>query len=155
MNICSLPEQNKIETFSGIFRFLSNFYGAPLMYRGIAYPTSEHAYQATKSLNENTRMNISILGTPAEAKRYGGTVQLRPDWDEVKIEIMTEIVRAKFIQNPSLTEKLLATEDFILEEGNTWGDDFWGVCNGVGQNHLGKILMEVRESLNTIKENKE
>ena len=152
MSTCSQPDQSKVESFSGIFRFLSNFYGAPMMYRGIAYPTSEHAYQAAKSLNDNTRMNISILGTPSEAKKYGKTVQLRADWDDVKLELMEEIVRAKFMQNPSLKEKLLATDDLYLQEGNTWGDTYWGVCNGKGENHLGNILMELRKSLNTITE---
>ncbi len=149
MNTCSQLDQCKVESFDKEFRFLSNFYRAPLMYRGIAYPTSEHAYQAAKTLNENSRMNISILNTPADAKRYGKTVQLRPYWDEMKVKVMEEIVRAKFIQNPSLREKLLATDDIILEEGNTWGDTYWGICKGEGENHLGKILMDLRESLNT------
>lgn len=149
MNTCSQQDQCKVESFSGIFRFLSNFYSAPLMYRGIAYPTSEHAYQAAKTLNENSQMNISILGTPGEAKRYGKTVKLRPDWDEVKLRIMTEIVCAKFMQNPSLKEKLLATDDIILEEGNSWGDTYWGTCKGKGENHLGQVLMDLRDSLNT------
>jgi len=149
MNICSQQDQCKVESFDKEFRFLSNFYRGPLMYRGIAYPTSEHAYQAAKTLNENSRMNISVLNTPADAKRYGKTVQLRPYWDEMKIKVMAEIVRAKFIQNPSLREKLLATDDIILEEGNTWGDTYWGICKGEGENHLGKILMELRDDLNT------
>ena len=149
MNICSQQDQCKIDSFSGIFHFLSNFHRAPLMYRGIAYPTSEHAYQAAKTLNENSRMNISILGTPSEAKRYGQTVSKRVDWAEVKLEIMAEIVRAKFIQNPTLREKLLATDDAILEEGNNWGDTYWGVCKGSGENNLGKVLMELRDCLNT------
>ena len=149
MNTYSQQDQCKVESFDKEFRFLSNFYRAPLMYRGIAYPTSEHAYQASKTLNENSRMNISILNTPAQAKNYGKTVQLRPDWDEVKLRIMTEIVRAKFMQNPSLQEKLLATDDIILEEGNKWGDTYWGICRGEGENHLGKVLMNLRESLNT------
>ena len=149
MNTCSQQDQCKVESFSGIFRFLSNFYPAPIMYRGIAYPTSEHAYQAAKTLNENSRMNISILGSPYEAKKYGRTVALRVDWDEIKLEVMAEIVRAKFIQNPSLKEKLLATDDATLEEGNTWGDTYWGICKGEGENHLGKTLMELRDCLNT------
>jgi ribA/ribD-fused uncharacterized protein len=149
MNICSQQDQCKIDSFSGIFHFLSNFHRAPLMYHGIAYPTSEHAYQAAKTLNENSKMNISILGTPSEAKRYGQTVSKRIDWAEVKLEIMAEIVRAKFIQNPTLREKLLATDDAILEEGNTWGDTYWGVCKGSGENNLGKVLMELRDCLNT------
>ena len=155
MNICSLPVLNKVESFSGVFHFLSNFHTAPMMYCGIAYPTSEHAYQAAKTTNENSRMNISILGTPSEAKKYGGTVQLRADWDGIKLEIMEVIVRAKFTQNPSLKEKLLATDDLLLQEGNNWGDTYWGVCNGEGANHLGIILMELRDCLNTITEEHE
>ena len=149
MNICSLPEQNKIETFSGEFHFLSNFHPAPILFSGVAYRTTEHAYQAQKTVNDNTRMNISILQTPGEAKQYGKTVSLRPDWDEIKLEIMEAVVRAKFTQNPLLKEKLLATDDMELEEGNLWGDTYWGVCNGEGENHLGKILMEIRTDLNT------
>lgn len=152
MNTCSQQDQCKIESFDKEFHFLSNFHPAPLMYHGIAYPTSEHAFQAAKTLNENSQMNISILGTPAEAKRYGKTVQMRPDWYEIRIEVMAEVVRAKFMQNPSLKEKLLATDDVIIEEGNTWGDTFWGICKGEGENHLGKILMNLRNDLNTITE---
>lgn len=113
------------------------------------YPTSEHAYVSAKTLNENTKLNVAMLATPGEAKKYGRSIKLRPDWNDVKLAIMEEIVREKFIQNPPLLEKLLATEDIYLEEGNTWGDTFWGVCDGEGQNHLGKILMKIRTDLNT------
>ncbi len=92
-------------------------------------------------------LNISILETPGEAKKYGRTVVMRSDWDEVKLEVMENIVRAKFMQLPYLREKLLLTEDIILEEGNTWGDTFWGVYDGEGTNHLGLILMKVRKEL--------
>lgn len=140
---------NKISSFGGLFRFLSNFHPAPLLYKGIMYPTSEHAYVSAKTLNENTKLNVAMLATPGEAKKYGRSIKLRPDWNDVKLAIMEEIVREKFIQNPPLLEKLLATEDIYLEEGNTWGDTFWGVCDGEGQNHLGKILMKIRTDLNT------
>jgi len=119
------------------------------MFGGIAYRTSEHAYQAQKTVNDNTRLNISILQTPGEAKQYGKAVKLRPDWDEIKLEKMQAIVRAKFTQNPLLKEKLLATDDIELEEGNAWGDTYWGICDGEGENHLGKILMDLRKDLNT------
>ena len=154
MNICSQPEQSKVEidSFSGAFRFLSNFYSAPLLYEGVLYPTSEHAFQAAKTLDHNQRLNVAMLETPAESKRYGKTVPLRPAWDDIKIGVMEEIVEEKFRQNPKLAEMLLATEDAILIEGNTWGDKFWGVCNGVGENNLGKVLMYVRDCLNKEKE---
>ena len=144
--------QNKIETFSEEFHFLSNFHPSPIMYKGIAYPTSEHAYQAAKTLNENSRTNIALLETPSEAKKYGRSVRLRLDWNEIKLDVMKEIVRAKFTQNPLLQEKLLATNDIELEEGNTWGDKYWGIYNEEGENHLGKILMNLRKRLNTTTE---
>ena len=74
---------------------------------------------------------------------------LRPDWEKVKNGIMEEIVCAKFTQHTDLAEKLLATGDRVLVEGNHWGDTFWGVDTrtGQGENHLGKILMKVREEL--------
>lgn len=69
------------------------------------------------------------------------------DWEEVKDKVMYEIVLAKFTQNPDLKEKLLATGDEHLEEGNTWGDTTWGTVNGIGENRLGIILMKVRKEL--------
>jgi len=59
---------------------------------------------------------------------------------------MTDLVRQKF-SNPQLAKQLLDTKDFELIEGNTWGDTFWGVCSGKGQNNLGKILMQIRNEL--------
>ena len=84
---------------------------------------------------------------PSKSKALGRKVTLREDWDEVKNRVMLEIVRNKFKQNPELKEKLIATGDAYLEEGNWWGDRTWGVCNGVGENRLGKILMKVRDEL--------
>lgn len=60
---------------------------------------------------------------------------------------MYEIVKAKFLQNKEIKEKLLLTGNEELIEGNTWGDRIWGTVNGVGENRLGKILMQVREEL--------
>jgi len=142
-----------IDKFDGTaFRFLSNFYPARVVYEGIEYPTSEHAYQAAKTLDIFQRQNVAMLRTPAEAKRYGKAVSMRPDWDDVKVDVMEEIVYAKFTQNENLMHMLVLTEDMPLIEGNSWGDTFWGVCDGVGENNLGKILMRVRDRLNTEKE---
>ena len=86
---------------------------------------------------------------PAKSKKAGRQVLLRPDLEEVKVGIMEEIVRAKFTQNEDLKALLLATGDAYLEEDNTWHDTYWGVDarTGKGQNHLGRILMKVREEL--------
>ena len=142
-------DQEKIERFINEFDFLSNFHFSSVVYEGVKWPTSEHAYQAMKTLDMNQRLNILEIYMPGDVKRYGRTVTMRADWDDIKLGIMEEIVRCKFRQHPELEEKLLCTGDIHIEEGNTWHDTYWGVCDGVGQNHLGKILMKVRESLNT------
>lgn len=137
----------KIDSFRGEFDFLSNFHPADVLYEGINYPTSEHAYMAAKTLIINQRYHIASLETPKSAKQYGRQVSLRPNWDNIKFDIMKEIVKLKFTQNPKLRDKLLATKDAILEESNWWGDTYWGTCNGKGENNLGKILMQLRDEL--------
>lgn len=140
-----------VKIFRGDFGFLSNFWGAPLVYQGIRYPTSEHAYQAQK-LGSDPKFNIlkmaiATVETPGKVKRMSRTLKIRPDWEEVKVQIMREIVFEKFAQNPQLAGKLLATGDVRLEEGNGWGDTFWGIHKGQGKNWLGRILMETRDQL--------
>lgn len=144
-----------IDRFDGTeYRFLSNFYPAPVNLDGETYPSSENAYQAAKSLNDDERRAFRGNVSAALSKKMGKKLKLRPDWEEVKRDIMKKIVLNKFTYHPSLKEKLLATGDAELIEGNTWGDTFFGVCNGVGQNQLGKILMEVREELRNEKAKK-
>jgi len=133
-----------INSFTGEYRFLSNFYGISIYFEGITYPSVEHAYQASKTLDTSERMTIARCGTPGRAKRLGKLNPLRPRWNEKKLYIMLSLVRQKFNTNP-LKGKLLLTGGELLIEENTWNDTFWGTCNGVGQNHLGKILMKVRE----------
>lgn len=137
----------RIDRFAGEYRFLSNFYPATVVYEGLTYPDSEHAYQSAKTLDMNQRRRIAALPTPAEAKHAGEALQYRPDWPQVKYQVMLDCVRDKFNRNPNLRDKLLATGDAYLEEGNTWGDQIWGVYQGKGTNWLGKILMQVRAEL--------
>ena len=135
-----------IDKFRGDYYFLSNFYEVPVTYDNITYQNNEAAFQAQKTLDKNKREEFAFLD-PAAAKKYGRKVQLRSDWESVKVDIMYEICKAKFTQNPELTEKLLATGDEELIEGNDWGDMIWGQVNGKGQNNLGKILMRIRSEL--------
>jgi len=139
---------NRIDCFRGAYGFLSNFYHAPVTWEGLTYLNSEAAFQAAKVLSDEERAAFLYLD-PARAKRMGRRVTLRADWEQVKVGIMEEIVRAKFTQNPELGALLAATGDAQLVEGNTWGDTYWGVDsrNGKGSNHLGKILMKVRAEL--------
>lgn len=137
-----------INSFTGEYYFLSNFYMAPVSYNGLSYTNNEAAFQAQKTTTQVIRILKFLNAGPSEAKAAGRKIDLRPDWEEVKSQVMYEIVQAKFTQNPDLKEKLLATGDEHLEEGNTWGDTTWGTVDGVGENRLGKILMKVREELN-------
>ena len=135
-----------INNFRGEHEFLSNFYNAVVNYNGITYLNNEAAFQAQKVLDDEAKLEFQNL-TPNKAKRLGRKVQLRPDWENVKVDIMYEIVRAKFAQHPELQEKLIETNNTPLYEGNTWNDYFWGVCKGKGKNNLGQILMKVRSEL--------
>jgi len=138
---------NIISEFRGETRWLSNFQEAPILYMGKTYKTVEHMYQAYKSPVPEERLAIMTAETPGRAKRMGALCKLRPDWEEIKFGIMFHAVLCKFLQHKDLAERLLATGDAILEEGNDWGDTYWGICNGEGFNHLGKILMRVRDIL--------
>ena len=137
---------DKINSFRGEYYFLSNFWSAPVTYDGITYQNAEAAFQAQKVTDKEVQRAFSALG-PYEAKRRGRRLALRPDWEEVKVSLMQEIVDAKFDQNPDLAEQLLKTKDAYLEEGNSWNDRTWGTAGGEGLNLLGKILMKTRERL--------
>ena len=137
-----------IDSFRGKYYFLSNFFPAEVTYNGLTYQNNEAAFQAQKTYSKEERIEFTTL-EPRDAKRRGRRVRLREDWEQVKDRIMEEIVRAKFSQNEELKEQLLATGDAQLVEGNRWNDRYWGVDirSGVGENHLGKILMKVRSEL--------
>ena len=145
---------NRINTFDGENRFLSNFYYVPggvfSDEDSIIYPSVEHAYQAAKTKSQLGKVFIKQLLTASEAKKHGKELELREDWDFVKDDIMYDLCSKKF-RNKSLREKLLATGRSELIEGNTWGDTYWGVCKRKGKNKLGKILMKIREEIKEIK----
>ena len=133
----------EIKSFRGEYGFLSNFYESPIAYDGITYRSSEAMFQAYKTLDLESRKAFSRVDASA-AKKMGRRLVLRSDWEDVKVSVMLQAVLLKFLQNKELEKKLLDTGDAYLEEGNTWRDQFWGVCNGIGKNMLGRILMEVR-----------
>lgn len=135
-----------IDKFDGEYAFLSNYSPSPFRIDYVLFPTMEHYFQANKADNQNDYLHIAYAPTPGEAKRLGRKIQLRPDWEEIKDKVMLTGLRKKFA-DPKLRKLLLATGDEELIEGNYWGDTYWGVCNGVGQNKLGKLLMQVREEI--------
>ena len=158
---------NKIEQFTkkdGTW-FLSNMYPTNIEFDGLTYQTAEACFQAQKFKPEE-RIAFTNLDAGDDkrddalgriAKKLGGKKGLRcltqteqAIWNSKRIPVMEEIVRQKFIQNPELKEKLLATGNAELVEGrNFMTDYFWGkkLSTGEGENHLGIILMKVREEL--------
>ena len=137
-----------IDHFRGNHFFLSNFSPSPITYQGITYFNAEAAFQAQKCLEEEDKLAFTNLSAD-EAKKLGKKISLRPDWSEVRETLMEEIVREKFLQNPSYAEALKGTGTLDLKEGNTWNDTFWGIesHSGEGENRLGKILMKIRKEL--------
>jgi ribA/ribD-fused uncharacterized protein len=149
-----------IDSFSGRWRFLSNFHPCTIDFQGIKYPSVEHYYVAMKIKTDqqiegrnitliDCREMISRMKDTAKVKQLGKILKLRKDWELIKLDTMLFGVREKF-KDEELRQMLLDTGDQELIEGNNWGDKFWGVCGGVGENHLGKILMKVREEVKQV-----
>lgn len=151
----NLPTE--IRLFKEDWGFLSNFYPCSVVYEDVTYPSVEHAYQAAKTLNVNEREKFVYAGvTAGRAKKMGDAIKeaghLRSDWEEVKVDIMRDMLMQKFYPT-ILRRKLLCTFSANLIEGNWWHDIFWGVCEGTckqgpheptGENWLGILLMEIR-----------
>lgn len=149
-----VTDMNKISSFRDEYRFLSNFYQCPFEYKGLTYPNAEAAFQAQKCCKEEDKIKYTLQKNPVRVKQMGKKEPNLPaNWDTVSYDIMNEILHAKF-SVPELAEKLKATGNAYLEEGNHWHDNRWGKCTcekcstKEGQNWLGKILMEIRDELN-------
>jgi ribA/ribD-fused uncharacterized protein len=159
-----------IDRFKGEHRWLSNFAISPIPAFGRLIDTVEHAYQAAKADSEADRDSILDLNTPGAAKRLGQKIPMRPDWEEIKSLVMLTLLRRKYTR-ADMMEKLLATEDQVLIEGNSWGDTYWGCIQEkvsnvkmvhpdrrlsphkgwIGLNTLGRLTMEVRRDVKLLK----
>ena len=141
------------------YEFLSNFYACDIPYtldngEKITFKTAEHAYQALKAISIDDIYYIANAPTPAAAKRRGRSIIIRPDWEEVKDDVMLKVLRIKF-KNPEMQERILDTYNdgiTLFSEDNWWHDNYWGVCQcpdcpGFGKNKLGKLLTQVREEV--------
>lgn len=131
-----------INKFEKDYFFLSNFWPCFELGRSV-----EHYYQAAKATNLKDRNWVLDSRSAGEAKYRGRRIEVIKGWDEIKLYRMEELLRRKFF-DPELKSWLLATKDAELIEGNWWGDTFWGVCKGIGENHLGKLLMKIRKEFN-------
>lgn len=153
-----------IDSFTGSYLFLSNFYRHPICYHAVDFPSSEHAFQAEKTLSRSERLEIAGYQytengwpfvrelTPAQAKWYGrNRITKRANWERIKVRVMYEILQIKF-NDGRLAQLLRDTQPADLIEGNWWHDNFWGNCTCrralcgslAGQNQLGRLLMRIR-----------
>jgi ribA/ribD-fused uncharacterized protein len=125
----------------------SNFSRHMVELKGVIWPTSEHYFQAQKFAGTDDEEAVRRAFSPREAANMGRSIPLRSDWEQVKDQIMYDVVYAKFTQNDELNSILLSTGDDELVE-HTVNDSYWGDGgDGSGKNMLGKILMKVREDL--------
>jgi ribA/ribD-fused uncharacterized protein len=145
---------HSIDEFKGETYWLSNFYSHPFDLDGITYPSGEHAFHAYKTddLNDGFRERIAAAATPGLAKKMGRSVNLRADWEDIKRDVMSDVVQARFADG-ALRKKLLDTGDALLIEGTQWHDNEWGSCvcekhrAWAGKNWLGKALMVERANI--------
>jgi ribA/ribD-fused uncharacterized protein len=139
-----------IKEFKNEYRWLSNFFESNIIYKGRVFLNVENAFQSEKSDDIFWKDFCSQESDPRVIKKEGQKIKLRGDWEQVKQKVMFELIQIKF-QDLELKEKLLETENIYIQEGNTWGDTYWGVDleTGVGENNLGKIIMQVRDILKT------
>jgi ribA/ribD-fused uncharacterized protein len=146
MDACPVVDDYSLKGFFGEYSFLSNFEPCNVVFEGDLYPSSENAFQAAKAMWADRAQFTTC--TAAESKKLGSKVAMNVDkWEQRKLKVMRNVLWDKFTRNPELREKLLATGNKILEETNWWGDVYWGVCGGYGENKLGKLLMEIRTNL--------
>lgn len=146
-----------ISGFQGEYSFLSNFDPSPFQAQGADWPTVEHYYQAMKTTDPAIRATIAGVPTPGRAKRHGRRVELRPDWEAIKLAVMRQGLACKFplpdglewfaSEGEPLGGRLIRTAPHELVEFNTWGDQFWGVTDRGGRNWLGHLLMARRAEL--------
>jgi ribA/ribD-fused uncharacterized protein len=144
---------NSITQFTGRWWILSNYAYCDIVVDGERYQSVEHYFQAMKARDPGDRERIRVAESPDDAKRLGKSVPRIANWTDRRIDFMRRGLRAKFsISNPP-GQALLATGIAFLAEGNDWGDDEWGIVDGVGLNLLGILLMEHRGALRLEAEN--
>lgn len=134
-----------VKSFDGEFDFLNMFYNCKVIVGKFTYLNAYSAFTASKCKNENEKRAFTRLNA-IKSKKKSKRLLKRDDWDDVKVDIMKEIQRAKFEQNPELKEKLLKIDGYI-ENQVMYTDLFWGknISQNKGKNMLGKIIMELRD----------
>lgn len=156
-NLFKVLEMNSkiVDSFRGQYKVLSNFYTCNIKYYELSYSSVENAYQASKTNLESIRRAFMYI-PPEEAKRLGRKINLRKDWEEIRLYVMADLLKIKFTQAPECNV-LHSLQGYELIEGNHWHDNFWGNCTCPkceeieGQNHLGKLLMKLAPQLTVVR----
>lgn len=146
-----------VNVFRGPYACFSNFHDSRMIINDVLWKTVEHVFQANKTFDKEWQKRILSAETPAEAKTLGKQLKtlglVRPDWQDVNILIMHNLVLLKFTLFAEYRNILLSTGEDRIIEGNYWHDNFWGECscarcsNVEKFNHLGQILTNVRKML--------
>jgi len=137
-----------IKEFKNEYRWLSNFARCGVELDGQMYKSVEHAYQSAKSDDPEWKEFCTVEINPAEVRKQSRNIQIRKDWDNIKEDIMLKCLKEKYDQEP-YKQLLLDTKNEQIQEGNWWGDKYWGVDlkTGEGQNRLGKMIMQIRQEI--------
>lgn len=144
-----LNHQDMIREFRKEYKWLSNFSPCEIQFNGMLFSSVEHAYMSAKSDDLEWKSFCGdASNSPGRVKKKSREITLRNDWDSIKVGVMRELLQQKFSQKP-YKELLLDTGTQFIQEGNRWGDTFWGVDlkTNTGENNLGVLLMEIRETL--------
>ncbi len=135
--------------YENTYYSFSNFSSFAIEWKGHFYMTSEHAYHTEKFDDEKLKEEIRQTRSAHDSQKLANLNKdkYRPDWNDIKVSVMKEILREKVNQHPYVKKKLLESEDRLLVE-DSWRDDFWGWGpNKDGENYLGKLWMEIREEI--------
>ena len=146
MNLNLSKIKNEVLFYEEEFECFSNFSAYQVEYAGLLWPTSEHAYQASKFDDIELKNKILNAKSPREAFNMGRDPKniLRKDWYSIRIKIMEDIIHEKIKQHPYIYKKLLETGDREIVETSPI-DSFWGWGpDKKGENNLGKIWMKLR-----------
>lgn len=145
----STLSQEPIDFYEREFYVLSNFSSFAIEWKGKLWMTSEHAYHSEKFESEVIKEEIRHTRSAHDAQKLARTHEAhqRRDWQDIKLRTMADILREKTAQHPYVKKKLLETGERPLIEGS-WRDAYWGIGpTKDGQNHLGKIWMNIRDEV--------
>ena len=141
--------EDQIFFYEHEFYVFSNFSSFQLEWKGEVWMTSEHAYHSEKFEDPEILNQLRRTRSAHDAMKlaYANRDKYRSNWDEIKLNVMKDILRAKVAQHPYVKKKLLETGDKELIE-DSWRDSYWGWGpNKDGENHMGKLWMEIRDEV--------